>query len=135
MITYLLKPSISKLDHLVRDSSVVIERLRKLHVPPSAHFIRIDVKDSFMTGRHVDFVDSCSRHVDEQWRVCFRELLRFILALQYVESEFCPGLVYKVISGAGMGWHAVAKSATLLFTILWSTRSFPNLLSSMSTAI
>ena len=115
LITHLLKPSLSKLSHLVKDSSVVVDKLKSLVIPASAHFIRIDVKDFFMSGRHSEFVESCSRYVEEAWVTAFREVLKFILASQFVASEFCPGCVYKVTSGAGMGLACSGEVCDITF--------------------
>ena len=48
------------------------------------------------------FVESCARHVANDWKETFSNILRFILSTQYVTSEFCSS-VYKVIAGADMG--------------------------------
>ncbi|CAE7518089.1 unnamed protein product, partial [Symbiodinium microadriaticum] len=97
------------------DSSVVVDKLKSLVIPASAHFIRIDVKDFFMSGRHSEFVESCSRYVEEAWVTAFREVLKFILASQFVASEFCPGCVYKVTSGAGMGLACSGEVCDITF--------------------
>ena len=48
-----------------------MEKLRDLIIPASAFCIGLDVKEFPMTGRHADFVESCSRHVNDEWTVSF----------------------------------------------------------------
>ena len=102
-ITWLLKPALRKLPHLVVNSEQVVRRLQNMTVIPSARLIKIDIRDFFMEGDHLQLIEACSSSVESSWRAPFRSILRYILDTQYVKASSVPGRLFKVKRGAGMG--------------------------------
>ena len=55
LISHLLRPAILTLPHLLKDSAAAVKVLCELVIPSTTRFIRIDIRELFMTGSHEDF--------------------------------------------------------------------------------
>ena len=102
-ISFLLKPQLRALPHLLSSSAEVAQQLSALRVGPEAHLLKIDIKDFFMDGSQSEIAAACISMVDPAWQSTFRYLVEYILDTQYVVTPCFPGKVYKVRRGAGMG--------------------------------
>ena len=102
-ITFLLRPILLTLPHLLLNSFQVVQRLRTRSISSSARLIKIDIRDFFMEGEHAQFLEACSSAVPIEWKRCLRTLLAFILRTQYVRSPCFRDKLFQVKRGAGMG--------------------------------
>ena len=102
-ITFLLRPILLTLPHLLLNSFQVVQRLRACSISPSARLVKIDIRDFFMEGEHAQFLEACSSAVPDEWKRCLRTLLAFILRTQYVRSPCIRDKLFQVKRGAGMG--------------------------------
>ena len=102
-ISFLLKPQLRALPHLLSSSAEVARKLSALRVGPDAHLLKIDIKDFFMDGSQSEIAAACISMVDPAWQSTFRYLIEYILDTQYVVMPCFPDKVYKVRRGAGMG--------------------------------
>ena len=102
-ITFLLRPILLTLPHLLLNSFQVVQRLRTRYISSSARLIKIDIRDFFMEGEHAQFLEACSSAVPIEWKRCLRTLLAFILRTQYVRSPCFRDKLFQVKRGAGMG--------------------------------
>ena len=102
-ITFLLRPILLTLPHLLLNSFQVVQRLRTRSISSSARLIKIDIRDFFMEGEHAQFLKACSSAVPIEWKRCLRTLLAFILRTQYVRSPCFRDKLFQVKRGAGMG--------------------------------
>ena len=103
LVANLLKPALARLPHLLHNSHQVVQRLSEARIPEDAFFLRIDIREFFMSGLHTQFLEFCTPLVDKKWQNHFRALLTFILGSQYVTMEGCTDSVWQVKRGAGMG--------------------------------
>ena len=107
-----IQPRLSQLPHLVINSADFMRKTENLRLPHVCRFMKLDIKDFYMSGSHEDLVTYSSLCVDQEVRSDYTILSKAILASQYVS---CSGKdIYRVKSGAGMGMLApghVADSA------------------------
>ena len=89
---------------MLRDTFDLCKRLERRTFPPNnLILIKADIKEFFMSGRHSEILESCSKHVCEQHRASFREMAGWILGSQFVSLPFDSGQLYHVEHGSGMG--------------------------------
>ena len=67
-ITFLLRPILLTLPHLLFNSFQVVQRLRTRSISSSARLIKIDIRDFFMEGEHAQFLEACSSAVPMEWK-------------------------------------------------------------------
>ena len=115
----LLKPGLSKLPHLLRDANDLVSKLRSFKVPHGARWLKLDVKDFYMTGAHPLLVEESSKIVEPSMRADYKCLAESILENQYVVSDMCPQSFYKVVTGTGMGMiPSGCVSDSVLYSLL-----------------
>ena len=104
-MTKLLHPTLSQLPHLLVNSADFMRKTTNLRLPSACRFMKLDIKDFYMSGSHKDLVSYSSLAVDPSVRDDYILLASAILESQYVTSDALPG-AFKVCSGAGMGMLA-----------------------------
>lgn len=103
-ISFCLRPVISSMRHLMRDSFSVTQRLDSTIVPHYAKFIKVDIHVCFfMSGRHRSIIERCKREVDEEFAESFAEVATYALANQYIQVDAADDLIWKARHGSGMG--------------------------------
>ena len=102
-VTFLLKPKLQVLPHLLSSSTEVARKLFSCRVSPNAYLLKIDIKDFFMDGSQSEIATACVSMVEPSWRSSCRCIVEYILNTQYLTTPCFPGKVYKVQRGAGMG--------------------------------
>ena len=103
-VSSMLRPHLAQLDHLVKDSSHFLRRLRSLRFTTDVTMVKIDVKEYFMSGSHDVLVTESSRFLRGDEREQYRIALQFILANQFVTVPGCDDMeLWQVTCGSGMG--------------------------------
>lgn len=110
-----LRPILSSLDHLLKNSEALVKKLGSLPVPEDSHFMKIDVKEFFMEGLHSQFVRYSTEFVDPQWRHFYRSVLQYLLETQFVEVEDLDTRLWKTLKGSGMGLGFSGELADITF--------------------
>ena len=102
------------LPHLLRDSSDLLCKAKRVRLTSTCRFIKFDIKDFYMSGSFSELTSFASRAVDCSIRTDFSLLLDAVLNSQYVRSP-TSGEVYKVKVGTGMGMLASGHVADAAF--------------------
>ena len=103
LVASMLQERLRKLPHLLRDTDDLLCKLRRHKIPHHHRIIKIDIKDYFMSGEHDNLISNSSELIDPERRSCFKDLLRPILAHQYVRLDGDTDCAYRVVTGSGMG--------------------------------
>ena len=111
-----LQPAIDDIDFLLKDSFEFVSKVRGRTSPPDTTFIKLDVKDFFMTGKHHEIIEGCAGHVDPKYERSFRDMCSFILSSQFVKPGFADR-AWQVREGTGMG---LSCSGDLSNILLWT---------------
>ena len=117
-IASLLRPFLSSLKHLLKNSEALVKKLFSLPVSQECRFVKIDIKEYFMEGSHSQFLEYSAPYVAQQWRRTYKHVLQYVLDSQYVEADLLNGRLWKVLKGAGMG---LGFSGELCDTTFYST--------------
>ena len=90
-----------------------------MEFPDGVRFMKLDVKDFYMTGGHNMLVTKAKSLLDEPDRKGFELVASAILENQYVASDFLPGKCFRVKNGTGMGMISSGHiSDSVLFALL-----------------
>eukprot|EP00933_Yihiella_yeosuensis_P044464 TRINITY_DN39620_c0_g1_i1.p1 TRINITY_DN39620_c0_g1~~TRINITY_DN39620_c0_g1_i1.p1 ORF type:complete len:635 (+),score=76.46 TRINITY_DN39620_c0_g1_i1:476-2380(+) len=92
--------------HLIPDSRTFVRQLKLLTADADSYFIKLDVKDFYMSGTADELVnDAVGLMASGQRKELTKEALQFLLSTQFVTSELheLQGRVWKVLRGSGMG--------------------------------
>ena len=54
LISLWLRPSLSRIPHLIKDSHALVAALAKIRLPPGCVFWKFDIREFFMSGSHKD---------------------------------------------------------------------------------
>ena len=114
-----LKPALKRIRHLLRNSKHVRDQLASLRIPEGAKFIKVDIKDYYLSGEHSEFIRAATQCVDPEWQVLFQAILSHLLDNQYIKDDAKSqrtACIYKVILGAGMG---IAYAGDLCDATFW----------------
>ena len=104
-VMWCLRPAIKRIQHLLRNSLEVKEALLRLRLPKDATFIKLDIKDYYLSGEHQEFIEASVQCVEVAWQSLYREVLTYLLDNQYVEDTVGQSVTkhFRVVLGAGMG--------------------------------
>ena len=115
LISKLCREKLDALEHLVRDSDDLIKKISKLKIPDGACFIKLDISDFYMSGKHEWLTDLVFDEITcEHWPQ-MKDLLLSILRSQYVSLSRTDSRVWQVMLGAGMGMLAAGDIADLAY--------------------
>ena len=101
-----LKQLNADLGHLLCSTNAFHDRVSRIACDPSDdYWIKLDVKDFFLSGQPFELVDDaladwCSSGEE---RHLYSDVLYFLLFHQYVRSNEMPGRSWRVVRGSGMG--------------------------------
>ena len=98
-----LNTKLQRLPHLLIDSNDLRRKPANFRLDDGVRFIKLDVKDYFMTGDHGYLAQQSSLVLDVDRRDDYRVVASAILKNQFVSSKSLPGEVFEVTSGTGMG--------------------------------
>ena len=115
-VTMILTDILARFKHLVKSSDELISRLGTINVEDDDIFVHADLKDFYMTGDPSFLVHHCSLLVKSSIRKVFRSALNFLLTHQYVTSGLFPGMLWRVVTGSGMGLRSSAMVANAAFS-------------------
>ena len=99
-IVYLLRPVLSSLEHLLKNSEALVKKLALLRVSSGSRFLKIDIKKYFMEGLHSQFVQYSAEFVEMKWRPFYEAVLQHILETQFIEVESLDGRLWKALKGS-----------------------------------
>ena len=114
-IVSLLRPVLSSLEHLLKNSEALVKRLSLLRVSSGSRFLKIDVKEYFMEGLHSQFVQCSAEFVEVKWRPFYKAVLQHILETQFIEVESLDERLWKALKGSGMGLGFSGELADITF--------------------
>ena len=97
-----LDSKLRKLPHLLKDADDLQRRLKHFKIPHGCRFLKLDVKDFYLTGNHGEIVSKSASIFDASERANYQVMADAILHNQYIRSPLLPGL-WKVNRGTGMG--------------------------------
>ena len=80
-----------------------MSKLHQLEVPLDAVFMKIDVKNYFMSGNHDVLVANASKSCRQKTRDVFQRLLELVLTAQWVTPHSTDSRTFRVQCGSGMG--------------------------------
>ena len=98
-----LQKSLRMLPHILRNTSDLVTQLAKFQSSSSFVFVKVDIKDYFMSGTREELRQCGSELLHDEIRDVGKEVIDFLLSHQYVRSEHFPQSVWQVIVGTGMG--------------------------------
>ena len=120
-IMWCLKPALKRIRHLLRNSKHVRDQLANLRIPEGAKFIKVDIKDYYLSGEHAEFSRAATQCVDPEWQIRFQAVLTHLLDNQYIKDDTDKHgrtRSFKVILGAGMGIAYVGDLCDATFWFL-----------------
>ena len=100
---HVLTNGLVHLPHLLKDSNDLCQKLKSFKLPRNVRFIKMDVKDYFLTGSHSMLVQKSSEVVSPELREDYNLLASAILGNQYISSSLAPSTFHRVLKGTGMG--------------------------------
>ena len=68
-----LRQALRSLDHLLRNSSHLVEQLQRVQISGNDMFWKIDIKDYFLSRNHADLVEKNVKHVFETRKSAFEK--------------------------------------------------------------
>ena len=103
-ISSLLQSSLRGQRHILRDSAELLDQLRELHVAVDDTFLKIDIKDYYMSGKYAELQHYSSLAVEAgPRREAYKHLVSAILANQIISVDGILGKLWSVEMGTGMG--------------------------------
>eukprot|EP00929_Paragymnodinium_shiwhaense_P009585 TRINITY_DN113799_c0_g1_i1.p1 TRINITY_DN113799_c0_g1~~TRINITY_DN113799_c0_g1_i1.p1 ORF type:complete len:345 (+),score=16.55 TRINITY_DN113799_c0_g1_i1:325-1359(+) len=115
-----LRACLSLHQHMFRDTDHMISQLRRMKFPSPVKFIKFDIADFFMTGRHSELVSLSSSILPQDVQPAYRSIASAVLSAQHVKSKLLPGRVWRTLRGAGTGMIPSGDIADATFSILLS---------------
>ena len=98
-----LRPVLERLPHLLKNSQDLMDKLRSFRLPRDVRFLKLDVKDFFLTGSHGFLIETCAGLLPPSERASFRLMADAVIRNQFITSGNCPGKTFRVVNGTGMG--------------------------------
>ena len=89
--------------HIMFTSDEVIALLSGMRALDSDYFVKLDMRDFFLSGAHGDLVDVCLLDIAAGPQKVVSDVLCFLLWHQYVQSKALPGRLWRTVRGSGMG--------------------------------
>ena len=112
-----LSPCLSRVPHLLKDSSDLMAKLKSFKVPEGTRCLKLDVKDFYLTGSHDYLVTNSASLLEPEEREDFSLLAKSILSNQFVHAG-AANVFLQVQRGTGMGMIA---SGHISDAVLYST--------------
>ena len=88
-----------------------------MRFPPGCRFLKLDVKEFYLSGSHEYLVSQSASILDSSIRDDYKLLASVVLGNQYVRSPALPSKHFNVISGTGMG---MIPSGSISDAVLYS---------------
>jgi hypothetical protein len=101
-ISETLRPGLLQLPFLVKNTRDLLDQVELARIDISDKFVKLDIKDYFMSGVHSDIVKASSELVGLETRPAFSMMLQCILRNQYIKLQDVDG-TWKTSVGSGMG--------------------------------
>ena len=117
-ISMVLRRNLLRRNYLLKDTLQFIKSISQMRAKAEHIFIKLDVKDFFMSGDANDLVETSSRLVPENLVNTYMEVLHHLLYSQFVKSEEFPGEFWRVTKGTGMGLPHSGEVADGCFAVL-----------------
>lgn len=102
-VALMLRPYLSSLQHLFKDSFEAFQKIRSVRLPKNVRFFRYDLVDFFLSGNHGLLTRLCTEAVEEKYRDAFAKVCRYVLENQIVAVENHETGIWKVVEGSGIG--------------------------------
>ena len=83
----ILNERLCTFSHLVRDSADMVQKLDSISVLPNDKFLKVDIRDYFMSGDQEEIANLSSKLVPDSIRSDWRHIVEFILLNQYVSFQ------------------------------------------------
>lgn len=118
LVAHLLRKVLDTKELLLKDSFHLARRVMKSLVLPrggEVRFIKMDVKDFFMSGKHEEIVRHSSNVVEEEYKQSYKELVQFLLSSQRVCLDKDKPDTYIVKVGTGMGLNCSPELSSATF--------------------
>ena len=110
-----LREQLGRPTHLLRDARHLVTILKQETVANNSYFIKIDVKDFYMSGTAQELTEDARQCMHSGPRKKLLEsALLFLLQEQYVESPLLEERTFKVVLGSGMGLPHSGELADLV---------------------
>lgn len=88
---------------LIRDSKDLSDRINDIRVPEDAKFIKVHIKEYFMSGRRSVLLEHSMKKIPDTCRSEMKRVLQVILENQYINIYEEDNAAYTVRYGSGMG--------------------------------
>ena len=106
----------------MKDSFCFARKLDHSQISTGAKFIKVDVKDFFLSGEHSEIVEISSQAVSLEFRDHFKQLCSMILRSQYVTIDAkSPSEAWQVCRGTGIGLSCAGDLSNTVFALLVET--------------
>jgi len=103
--------------HLKKDSGEVLKDIGATTYPPGGFFLKMDIKDFYMSGNHQTIIALCSKPFTGEVKNFIIDLLHYFLFYQVLHDNGSD-TYYKVIVGTGMGAKASGTLSDYVFYCL-----------------
>eukprot|EP00971_Amphidinium_carterae_P303466 6030017-Amphidinium_carterae.1 len=90
LISSMLMPKLKSIPYLLRDSADLLDKVNGMKFNRTATFVKLDVKDFYLSGAHSTLLEMSAKGVAEHHRSAYASLLSCILRSQFVKVPF-PG--------------------------------------------
>ena len=100
-----LSPELKPYPHIIFETDEVLTHLRSVVAGPDDFFVRLDVRDFFLSGVHSDLVDAVFMGMPSTPKTTLmKDVLWFLLDHQYVAiPELFDDRLWRTVIGSGMG--------------------------------
>eukprot|EP00974_Lingulodinium_polyedra_P125196 11193593-Lingulodinium_polyedra.AAC.1 len=97
----------------------LVRRVAMKKVPKGAVMYRIDIKHFYMSGEPEKLVQACTKTIkNKKMRETARDVARYLLQHQYVQSKRLKGRLFRVTQGSGMGLIHSSSIADMALAVL-----------------
>jgi len=90
-------------DFLCGSTDDVIRIIKQTEVTENCTLTKIDIKDFYLQGDHVNISDSAFDNFERSDKRLLSDVLLHVLANQYAFSDLLSGRVFRVKTGSGIG--------------------------------
>ena len=104
---------------LLTSSAQLVADIKTVAAEDSDYFVKLDVRDFYMTGTPPELKDSIEVLLPPGPRcrlLC--EAVEYLLSSEYIVSNLVPGRVFRVVCGSGMGHRHSGRIADCSFFAL-----------------
>ena len=81
-----LRVEVNQHGDIIRNTRHLIDSVSKVRVDSSCILVKLDIKDFFMSGRHVDLVGAVSACFSDSYGRMLADVTKFLLAHQYIND-------------------------------------------------